>query len=203
MSAAGRSHRGAIMADRASRRAWQSARTLADLGQLTARWLEGTLPHVPGYAGPPDPETLPLAGVLADLNRAGYVTCGSQPADACRGYDGAWWEQRAAVEGFAGPRLAARIGRAADAAGLITVAYAPAELPRWRIGYGRAVPVTRRNGEVVTRFGAHLSRRHLRDAWTGYGVCHRDAVKALLRGVAGQRHRPAVGPPRSAVAGAR
>lgn len=167
------------MADRTARRAWESARTLDDLGQLTARWLEGTLPFVPGYAGAPDPETLPLTGVLAGLNRAGYVTCASQPADACCGYDGAWWEQRAAVEGFTGPRTAERIVRAAGAAGLITVAYAPADLPRWRIGYGRAVPVTRRNGQVLTRFGAHLSRRHLRDGWTGYGMCHRDAVNAV------------------------
>jgi Domain of unknown function (DUF6919) len=134
---------------------------------------------VPGYDGPPDDETAALVPVLADLNRAGYVTCASQPADACRGYDGAWWEQRAAVQGFADADLATRIGRAADAAGLITVLYAPADLPRWRIRYGRAVPVTRRNGEVVTRFGAQLSRGHLRDTWTGYGACHRDAVNAL------------------------
>ena len=34
--------------------AWRSARTLADLGELTARWLEGTVASVPGYCGPPD-----------------------------------------------------------------------------------------------------------------------------------------------------
>jgi hypothetical protein len=167
------------MSDTATRRVWQSARTLADLGHLTASWLEGDLATVPGYDGPPDEETAALVPMLAGLNRAGYVTSGSQPADAGHGYDGAWWEQRAAVEGFTGPHMAARLADAAETAELLAVVYAPAELPRWRIRYDRAVHVTRRDGEAVTWFGAHRPRRHLRDSWTGYGTCHPDAIKAV------------------------
>jgi hypothetical protein len=55
----------------------------------------------------------------------------------------------------------------------------PAWLPRWRIRYDQALPVTRGDGQDVTWFGAQLSRRHLRDGWTGYGACHRDAVAAV------------------------
>ncbi len=34
--------------NRADRKAWRSARTLADLGELTARWIEGDLGEHPG-----------------------------------------------------------------------------------------------------------------------------------------------------------
>ena len=165
----------------ADRRAWEAARTLDDLGELTARWLEGGIASQPAYAPGygPDPETTPLIPLLARCNRAGYVTCGSQPGEAGPGYDGAWWEQRAAVEGFATPALAERICDAAEAAGLTVIAHAPATLPRRRIRYDRAVPVTRREARPCTWFGAQLSRRHLRDSWTGYGICHPDTVTAL------------------------
>jgi len=165
----------------ADRRAWDSAWTLADLGELTARWLEGHLASQPAYAPGtgPAPETGPLVPVLARINRAGYLTCCSQPGEAGTGYDGAWWEQRAAVQGFTCPAVAERIWEAAEAAGLTVIAHAPATLPRWRIRYDRAVPVTRREARPCTWFGAQLSRRHLRDGWTGYGICHPDAVTAL------------------------
>jgi len=160
---------------------WASARTLRDLGQFTALWLEGDLATVPGYSGRPAAETAPLVPVLAALNRAGYLTSGSQPGTAGRGADGAWWEQRAAVEGFAGPRAARMLTTAARAADLIVITHDPARLPRRRIRYRLAVPVTRRDGQPVTTFGAHWSRRHLRDPWTGYGACHRHAVDEVCR----------------------
>jgi len=61
---------------RSAARAWSSARTLTDLGELTAQWLEGSLATLAGgaYRGGPDEETGPLVPVLAALNRAGYVT---------------------------------------------------------------------------------------------------------------------------------
>src|SRR5690242_948094 len=98
----------AVTNDR-NRQGWACARTLADLGQLTARWLEGDLATVPGYGCRPAAETALLVPVLAAVNRAGYVTAGSQPGHAGPGYDRARWEQRAAVEGLAAPPLAARI----------------------------------------------------------------------------------------------
>ena len=36
--------------NRADRKLWAAARTLADLGELTARWLEGRIASQPGYA---------------------------------------------------------------------------------------------------------------------------------------------------------
>ena len=159
--------------------AWQSARTLAGLGELTARWLEGTVTSVPGYCGPPDEETKELVPVLAKLNRAGFVTTGSQPAFDGTGYDGARWQQRAAVDGFADPALTADLAEAAWAAGLFVVAYPPEKLPRWRYRYDRSVTVTMREDRRVTGFGVQLPRRHIRDSWLGYGICHRDAVNAL------------------------
>ena len=159
--------------------AWQSARTHADLGELTARWLEGTIASVPGYCGPPAGETEELIPVLAKLNRAGFVTTGSQPAFDGPGYDGAHWRQRAAVEGFAGPELASALLAAASGAGLTDVLHDPATLSRWRYDYDRDVTVTTRDGYEVTGFGVQLPRRHIRDSWIGYGICHRDAVDAL------------------------
>jgi hypothetical protein len=83
---------------------WRTARTLADLGELTAQWLEGTIASIPtvmpGYG--PDEETSELIPVLAACNRAGYITTVSQPGEEpAPGYDGRLWTQRAAVGGFA------------------------------------------------------------------------------------------------------
>jgi hypothetical protein len=156
------------------RLAWKPARTLADLGHLTARWLEGDLASVPCYDGAPDDETLPLVPVLAAANCAGYVTGASQPGMTSRR-----WVQRAAVQGFAGDAMAARIRDAARAAGLLVVAHSPRHLPRWRTRYRCRCPVTLAGGQVFTAFGAHLSRRFLHGERTGYGICHPDAVASL------------------------
>src|SRR6185312_9521071 len=67
---------------------WQFARTLADLGNLTADWLEGVNSYLPAYFPDDDGrirpagETLPLIPHLARANRNGYVTRGSQPGIA-------------------------------------------------------------------------------------------------------------------------
>jgi len=162
--------------NRADRERWASARTLADLGELTALWLEGEIRKAPGYDGPPDPETLPLVPVLAAACRAGFVTSGSQPG--CRG---AGQEQRAAVEGFASLPTMDRLLRCRD--GVLAERGLPIVIRAWRASWRTswryAIPVSRSDGQVVTRFGARLSRRFIRDPWTGYGACHRDAVAAL------------------------
>jgi hypothetical protein len=62
---------------------WRAATTLAELGELTAQWLEGDQPWVPGNAviAPPNDETLELVHVLAALDRTGrLITTNSQPA---------------------------------------------------------------------------------------------------------------------------
>lgn len=160
------------------RKQWAAARTLADLGELTAQWLEGGLASQPGYQAGcgPAPETERLIPVLAQFNRAGFMTDGSQPG--CLDGDGES-DQRAAVEGFASQDVALRLTRAASRAGLHVIAYPPSMTPRWRVRYSDAVPVTRRHGDGVTWFGAARPRRDLRDFHVGYGACGRDAVAAL------------------------
>jgi len=159
--------------------AWREARTLAHLGELTAQWLEGTIASQPGYCGPSDIEDPAMVPVLARLNRAGFVTIGSQAGESGPGHGGARWEQCAAVEGFADTRLAFRLAGAAGDAGLDYVLHDPVNLPRWRYRYHGAVIVTRRNGHPYTSFGCQLPRRHIRDPHVGYGACRQDAVRAL------------------------
>jgi hypothetical protein len=84
---------------------WRSARTLDDLGELTAMWLEGQIVSRPAYCPGcgPATETLPLVPVLARANRAGLVTIQSQPALSELDSQGWLWRQRAAVEAFIAP----------------------------------------------------------------------------------------------------
>lgn len=164
---------------RQDRDLWASARTLADLGELTARWIEGTIASQPGYCGPSDIEDPAMVPVLARLNRAGFMTTASQQGFAETGAGETYQAQRAAVEGFAGPEMTSALILAADDVGLTAVVRDPASLPRWRYRCDRAVTVTIVNGRSFTRFGVQLPRRHIRDGWIGYGICHRDAVKAL------------------------
>jgi hypothetical protein len=178
--------------NRADTRAWQSARTLADLGELTARWLEGDIAEQPCYAARPATETDSLIPVLAALNRAVFVTSGSQPGCDGKGYDGAHWKQRAAVEAYADRRIVSRIVDVLDGHhDLAIIAFPPSSLPRWRYRYDQAVAVTRTDGcdpACPTRhpdgcdytwFGTQVPGRHLRDPHLGYGTCHRAAVAAL------------------------
>jgi hypothetical protein len=158
--------------NRADRRLWSSARTLAGLGELTAQWLEGVIGSVPGYCGGPAEETAELVPVLAAANRAGFVTEGSQP-----GRSGPGWEQRAAVQGFADDGTLGRLRQACTGHPEIYAIVNRAS--RWFIRYKTATPVTRCGGRDFTRFGACLSRGHLSDAWTGYGECSDDAVQAV------------------------
>lgn len=167
---------GAVRRERAQTRLWRSARTLADLGDLTARWLAGEITHVPGYSGGPDEETASIRQVLIDLNRAGLVTHGSQPGESDAT---GWWAQRAAVEGF--------IEADSDIADALVTAGAERDdivvivrgATRWRTNYRHWVPVTKCGDSVATSFGATLSRRFLRDTWTGYGICSRHAQSAV------------------------
>ena len=158
--------------------AWGSARTLAALGELTARWLEEDIASQPGYCGPSDIEDPALVPLLAALNRAGFVTTGSQVGIIEHG-EGTSAEQRAAVEGFTGTEMARAFYNAAWDAGMFPIAHDPADLPRWRYRYRKSVTVTRVNGQHFTGFGVQLPRRHIRDPWLGYGICHQDAVTAL------------------------
>jgi hypothetical protein len=151
---------------RADRRLWRSARTVFDLGELMARWLEGTIASRPGYQPRfgPDEETAHLVPTLAALCRAGYVTTCSQPGFAGTGADGLWWEQRAAVElVVTDASLFHRLVDAAHAAGMVV------RINDHRRGGVQEQPVvvTTRDGEPVTAFGGRIGRADMAIQWPG------------------------------------
>lgn len=151
---------------RADRRRWKSARTVADLGELMALWLEGAIASRPGYAARygPDEETEHLVPTLVALCRAGYITTCSQPGCAGTGVDGLWWEQRAAVElVVTDAELLHRLVDAAHAAGLTV------RINDYRHGGVQDEPVTAttRDGEPVTAFGGRISRADMATQWPG------------------------------------
>lgn len=162
---------------------WQQATTLPELGELMARWLEGDIIRRPGYCGQrPDPETTHLVPVLARLNRAGYVTEGSQPGLADWGYDGQWWRQRAGVSGFCDEDMLARVRAAADDTGLTVIAHRAPDRRRWCSrpwrfpAAGMQVTVAGRDPRTV--FGARLWLDDLESIFDEVG---RDGFAAVRR----------------------
>ena len=152
---------------------WGAARTLADLGELTALWLErdGVTCH-PGYGDwegdpGPDDETAEIVGPLAAANRAGYVTTNSQPGYRGDGVDpdnlGSGgtreWTQRAAVTGYATIATRDRLRAHLPLQSLIYIDQPLLLLPRQR--YTRHVPVTWCEGTEYTWFGHRAGIRDL------------------------------------------
>ena len=162
---------------RADARLWRAARTMADLGDLTARWLEGSVGFRPGYQPRcgPDPETEHLVPVLAAANRSGFVTEGSQPGLDVVGVDGSRWTQRAAVTGFTDDQRVVEQLRAAALHHGLTYEVCVADQSRARPSADTTV--TWRDGEAVTGFGGPISRRDVRTIWHG---CHRAAVDLMV-----------------------
>jgi hypothetical protein len=159
---------------RFERKLWRSATTLSDLGDLTARWLDRDIEQHPGYptkAGP-DPETRQIARELAAINRAGFVTYGSQP-----GVANGLYRQRAAADGFTTPTIA-RLLKACSG-GRIKVIIHPRTLPH-RTDYSRHIPVTMYGDNVETHFGAHLSKS---DIHLDYDLISQAAFDALYDAV--------------------
>jgi hypothetical protein len=148
---------------------WQAARTLADLGEVTARFLEGEIGETPSHLGPPVAETTPLIPVLAAVNRAGFVTHQSQPGVA-PGRGGS--AQRANVSGFASDATFSRLMTLVAGAELvITAARGLAE--DWQ----PSVVVTIVDGAPYTRDGGSERAGDLEYYYAEY--CHPDAIKAL------------------------
>ncbi|MEU3620089.1 hypothetical protein ABZ725_48600 [Streptomyces sp. NPDC006872] len=152
---------------RADRRRWKSAKTVADLGELMARWLEGEIAFRPGYQPRfgPDEETEHLVPTLAALCRAGYVTAQSQYGFVGTRAEGLWWEQRAAVELVVTDlKLFHRLVDAAYAAGLSV------RINDYRPDGGvqeEPVVATTRDGEAMTAFGGRISRAYMAIHWPG------------------------------------
>ncbi len=150
---------------------WLAARTLADLGELTAQWLEGRLASHPTYGGGPEAETAPIVPVLAACNRAGFVTENSQPGELPDAHGNA---QRASVSGFIGLADLAELVHAIAGTGAIVVAHAGAGQED---SHDAQVVITLDAGEEFTWEGARLGLSELHyhyDDW-----CHPDAVTAL------------------------
>lgn len=156
--------------NRADRKLWVAARTLDDLCELTAMWLEGELQQTPGHASPPCEETAEIATVLAGVNRAHFLTWCSQPG---RPWDDTDSCQYAAVTGFAAAEHLAALTAALEVPGLTVVSY---RAPALRTRYEEAITITVDGGRPFTSFGAHVARRDLR--WE-FGCCHPDAVTAV------------------------
>jgi hypothetical protein len=144
-------------------RHWSNAASVADLGNLMADWLEGRIPKRPGYFGRrPDPETTTrLIRTLAAINRAGYVTEGSQPGcdemstgRAKRTH----WLQCAAVQGFITDLgLLGTIRDAARRASLTVIVDGPQTVVTWV------------DGKPYTAFGGTVRGGDLRIMWDGIG----------------------------------
>ena len=158
-----------LFMSRADADAWEGARTLADLGELTAQWLEGRIASQPGYATGcgPDPETAELIPVLAKINRAGFVTETSQPGFAnLPGANGGSWSQRAAVEGYAEPVVAGPLAERAREAEL-NVALFKAPVRRLRRAEYEDFIVTLCDGQPRTGLASQPRKSQQRDR---YGV---------------------------------
>lgn len=152
---------------------WLSARTLIDLGELTAQWLEGRLSYNPTY-GDPAPETSELIPVLAAVNRAGFVTHQSQPGEPRDEHGSA---QRANVSGYCSPEAFARLMAAASGADLIITAARALDNSPQR-DFGPFFCITLDEGDEYTWDGLASSRSVLDDS---YGMdCHPVAVDDLF-----------------------
>ncbi|MEV0005904.1 hypothetical protein AB0H28_26965 [Micromonospora sp. NPDC050980] len=163
---------------RADRRRWAAARTLDDLAELTAQWLEGRIASQPGYYGRCDvdeDEAPGLTDTLTRLNRAGYLTDNSQAGYDGPGYDGRQWRQLAAVTGFGAQRT-----RDWLTASLAGTRY---RILAWPCGTsacrhpGSGVPVTTVDDRPFTVFGAQLDRGTI--AGELYDGCDDAAIDAV------------------------
>lgn len=151
--------------------AWTRATSLADLGRLTADWLEGRLGgECPGYCDTTtDPETKHLIPTLARVNRTGFVTSNSQP-----GEKHPQQRQRAAVDGYINdPHLFRRITDEAVRANLTVVVERPGD-------HNRGFVVTQQKRRIggwrdLTWFGLSVPRQERVEVdWheTGRGAVH-------------------------------
>jgi hypothetical protein len=147
--------------------AWMSANTLADLGALTARWLEGSLTAHSGYKGTLNAETANLLPVLARFNRAGLVTVNSQPGEDVDGCT-----QRAFVSGFCNEQVAQTVAAACMPTDLICVCYWPEAVSFLN------VPVSLDFGKALTWAGMSMDVEDINHLWADLRSA--SAVDALV-----------------------
>lgn len=131
---------------------WANARTLAEVAELVARWLAGEIAFQPGYSGPVDVDEDLAPGMTAALIAVNRAGFLTDQSQ------GAISAEVAAAKGY--------LERHAYVAGVATQAAWP------------LVIATRAKGLRLA--AAYWSESHIRHWWTGYGVCHRDAVREIL-----------------------
>jgi hypothetical protein len=156
--------------DSGDARYWADARTLRDLGELTARWLEGTIDYQPAWeSARPDPETDVLVPVLAALNRSGFVTHFSQPGTSL---ELERVQLRAAVSGFTTEEVIDRLQGAVLGTELIVFAYPPGGGLS-----GQQVPIGISYGNACRWAGAEMAAQEV-DEYYGKDL-HPDAIACL------------------------
>lgn len=162
-------HRSDLEPNEDDARFWGEAATLADVGVLMARWLEGDISYQPGYgAAGPDSESDGLVALLAGINRAGFVTTCSQPGEV----DGDW-VQRAAVEGFCSEATVERLTEAILETDLIALFWPPRA-----VGHCYQIPVSREGRRQNTWVGVPQDAENIERYYSG--DLSPDGVSALL-----------------------
>lgn len=150
-------------------RLWADAGSYGELCELTALWLEGRLPFSYNYGGVPDEEPDGVTDTaLIALNRAGYLTEGSQPGHGwIPGWDGAGYRQRAHVDLLVQPADVFRVFRATSTCPDLWVKCRPT--PRWWPRWDRDVcriseagEYTPEGAEASCWAGGLLPRKHWR-----------------------------------------
>src|SRR5664279_2484203 len=139
-------------------RRWMEPLSLAELGELTAQWLEGSS-WGPWQCGEgPDEETAHLVPSLSAMNRSGYVTDFSQPGEL----DGRW-SQRAAVTGFCTVAEADCLASLSLESELIVITAYPAVEAEYEL------PITHEAGRAHTRLAGRGFFEEPDDLWE---ECH-------------------------------
>lgn len=132
---------------------WYTATTLEDIGELTARWIEGTSTYHPCYGSSTvDYETRPLRQILAGYNRKGLITTFSQPGEPI---DDEGNGQRASLQGYAQEALAKRIAALGLHTDLLVFIFEPSG------GGGYQVPITIQDFQPLTWNGGCLGYEEL------------------------------------------
>lgn len=146
---------------------WTEARSLRDLGELTALYLEGKAGH-PLYDDNVDDETIGIAPYLISYNRHGFLTSSSQPGLSLQ--DG--YRQRAYVNGFASKLVALSIYRLCLCTELIVLLFPP--------GYdgGYQIPVTVESFHPFTWVGGG-TMHEIDYMIAGGAIVHRPLIEEL------------------------
>lgn len=168
---------------RKDRREWYQAESIADLCELTARWLDRGIDTCPYHHDGPDEETEELVPSLVAMNRSGLLTYQSHPGGGpFPEPDGNNWWQRAFVDGITDQTTADRISDKLLGSGLIVIRHHGASQ---FMNFRSSVPVSgsdrhhRRDG---IDSGQQMSRRQLGRMFDGLAfdeLCAAEQVSVI------------------------